>query len=93
MFIILILFAGILVGRILQKQGKLIKTADNLLLGTVYFLLFLMGFGIGSDPQIVAIFPSLGFKALILSVGAVICCSLLANFFARHILQNKDNEK
>jgi len=65
------MISGILVGYLIRSFGKFVKFNDKLTTWAIYALLFLMGIGIGANKVIMNSLHTLGFKALIISIGGV----------------------
>jgi hypothetical protein len=64
------LIAGMVVGYYLR--GKKLLNSGKLLLGIILMLIFSLGFSIGSNAELLAIMPSVGFNALVLLVMALL---------------------
>jgi uncharacterized transporter YbjL len=72
MWIILgLLIGSMILGYFLQNHLNE-KLLNQLLLFSIYLLLFLMGVNIGSNEQLIKNLSSLGWQALLLTIGAVI---------------------
>lgn len=69
------MFTGIVAGVLLRKVN--LGWLDKFIVFTIWLLLFLLGFEMGSDPEIVATLHNLGLIALIISLTAT-CGSCLA---------------
>ncbi|HNV53109.1 MAG TPA: LysO family transporter [Tenuifilaceae bacterium] len=69
--VVIIMISGILVGYLIRSFEKLVKVNDKLTTWAIYALLFLMGIGIGANKVIMNSLHTLGFKALIISIGGV----------------------
>jgi len=69
--------AGMGIGLLLRGRKKLIHILDHLILWSIFLLLFLLGLSIGLNPEIMQNLPSLGVRALVLTLGGV-AGSLLA---------------
>ena len=67
--VVIIMISGILVGYLIRSFEKLVKVNDKLTTWAIYALLFLMGIGIGANKVIMNSLHTLGFKALIISIG------------------------
>lgn len=83
MFTLLIaLSAGIAVGVLIKIPVKLLKLLGAFQQYVVYLLIALLGASIGTNRQLVAHLPSVGAKALLIAVlavvGSVLCCMLFA---------------
>ncbi len=64
------LVAGIVIGYYLR--GKKLPNFGKLVLGIILILIFSLGFSIGSNAELLAIMPSVGFNALMLLVMALL---------------------
>ncbi|MDO9576391.1 MAG: LysO family transporter [Candidatus Cloacimonadales bacterium] len=89
--VIFILILGITTGYLLKKKESFIKTADKLLLWSIYLLLFLLGISVGSNQTIIRNFAEIGFKAIILSLSGVAASIFLSYLVYRFFW--KKNEK
>ena len=69
--VVIIMISGILVGYLIRSFEKLVKVNDKLTTWAIYALLFLMGIGIGANKVIMNSLHTLGFKALIISIGGI----------------------
>lgn len=69
--LILILLAGIVLGRIF-RQKPLIRKSNKIIFPIVLVLLFLMGIGIGTNETVINNLYGLGKEALIITAGALI---------------------
>lgn len=84
--VILIMVAGIALGYLLRNRkmifiGRFISVA-------IFLLLFLLGSEVGANDAIMSNLETIGFQALVITLGALIGSVLLAwvvyrNFFAR----------
>ena len=75
--VVAIMTAGMLVGYIIRKRTTLIKINDKLVMYAIYLLLFILGLSIGANEVIMKNLPTLGLKALALTLGGVIGSILL----------------
>ncbi len=71
------ILVGTLVGYLLRRQERIIRLVDLALWGVIFLLLFLLGFAIGRNPQVMRVLPELGFYALLLALGAILGSVLL----------------
>jgi uncharacterized membrane protein YbjE (DUF340 family) len=78
--VVLVMSAGIILGYIIRNKTAIIKFNDKLVLWAIYILLFVLGAAIGTNETIVKNLPTLGFKALIITLGGVIGSVLLGWF-------------
>lgn len=75
--VVAIMTAGMLVGYFIRKRTTLIKINDKLIMYAIYLLLFILGLSIGANEVIMKNLPTLGLKALALTLGGVIGSVLL----------------
>lgn len=72
MFIVIsIMFLGVGVGFLLRKINTL-QNINSSIQYTIYLLLFLLGFSIGTNKQIINNFGRLGMEAIIISVASTL---------------------
>lgn len=69
-YLVVPLVAGILLGY-LFKDKKLPKL-DKLSLAVIVVLIFSLGFGIGSNNELLASLPQVGFQALVIATLAIL---------------------
>jgi len=69
--ILVLMLAGILTGLILNNYPAIVKINEKLLNLAIYSLLLLLGIGVGSSEKIVGNIYTLGFQALIITLGAI----------------------
>nr|WP_319401607.1 LysO family transporter [uncultured Carboxylicivirga sp.] len=90
-YIVIALFvAGIAVGRQFRDKNKIRKGVDKAVSYAVYLLLFLLGISVGINNDIIQNFSSIGYQALLLTIGAVGGSVLLSTlvyffFFKKHL--------
>lgn len=70
--VVAIMTAGMLFGFLIRKKSLLIKINDKLIMYAIYLLLFILGISIGVNEAIMKNLPTLGLKALALTLGGVI---------------------
>ncbi|MGQ1788165.1 LysO family transporter [Saccharicrinis sp. GN24d3] len=89
-YIVIALFGlGIGFGRLFREKKKTRKNVDLAVTWSVYLLLFLLGISVGINKEIINNFSLIGYKALWLTLGAVLGSVLLAKvvyqlFFKTH---------
>ena len=71
---------GIVFGYFIRNKSKFIKTNDKLIMWAIYLLLFVLGVTIGANQIIMTNLPTLGLKALAITLGGVLGSVLLAWF-------------
>ena len=69
--IFLSILAGTVLGAALRRHEKLIQVFDRALWGVIFLLLFLLGFSIGRNPQVMASLWELGLYAVLLALGSL----------------------
>lgn len=74
--IILIMAFGILAGWLLR--GRNLRLLGKIISALIWVLLFLLGMEVGGDERIVKGIASLGLEAVVIAIGGVGGCSLLA---------------
>lgn len=76
--LLLAMIAGMAAGFVLRGRPRLFSILDPVTTWIVRLLLFLLGFGIGSDRVLLAQLPVLGVKGFVLAVAAIIGSVLAA---------------
>jgi len=79
--IVISLIMGILISYKGLLAENLYSFTDELTLVGLFLLLFTMGVKIGSDPEVVSNLKTLGFKAIVLSLGSVLGSVILLFLF------------
>lgn len=74
--IILIMASGIFAGWLLR--GRNLRPLGKIISVLIWILLFLLGVEAGGDERIVKGIASLGMEAIVITLGGVAGCSLLA---------------
>jgi len=88
------LFAlGLLMGRLLKKKQAFHRFSERLIMITVYFLLFLLGISVGGNSIIMNNLLGIGFRAIFLSIGAIIGSLILAFLVVRLFFIEKSQTK
>ena len=78
LWVLLVMIAGMAAGFFLRRRPILFSILDPVTTWIVRLLLFLLGFGIGSDRDLLAQLPVLGVKGIVLAVAAIIGSVLAA---------------
>jgi uncharacterized membrane protein YbjE (DUF340 family) len=92
MWIILILLtAGTLAGFAFSRLNGFNHITDKATLYIIYLLLFFMGLGVGTKPEIMKNLAAIGFEALLLALFAISGSILTAFLLYRYIIHK--NEK
>ena len=81
--------SGMIAGFLIRKHRRIFLFLNPAIAWIIRLLLFLLGFGIGSDKNLLSRVPSLGFKGIVLAFSAI-GGSVLA---ARFIVGGKTTEK
>ena len=84
--ILVLMLAGIIAGLFIGKYPAIVKINEKLLNLAIYSLLLFLGISVGSNEKIIENIYSLGFQALIISLGAVggsvfVCWLIYKTFF------------
>ncbi len=88
--VIAIMFAGILFGYLIRSKSLLIKINDKLIMYAIYLLLFILGISIGANEIIMKNLPTLGLKALAITLGGVLGSIGLAWFTFVRFFKTKE---
>jgi uncharacterized membrane protein YbjE (DUF340 family) len=89
--ILLLMAGGIILGLALRKQEQLVRMADKTILWSIFLLLFLMGLSMGANESIMGNLPSLGWQAMLLSIGGILGSILLACLLRRFLTGKKQS--
>lgn len=82
--------AGIVLGYFLRGKSLLIKINDKLTMWAIYLLLFVLGTTIGANEIIMNNLPTLGLKALAITIGGVLGSIALAWFTYIRLFKSKE---
>ncbi|WP_425449586.1 LysO family transporter [Dethiothermospora halolimnae] len=88
-----ILLLGFFISRKSLVSKKVINKIDKIQGIALLFLLFIMGFKIGSDEKVIKSFLSIGFKAIILSIFSIFFSVLLIKGVKRFIVSKEGKVK
>jgi len=88
-----ILILGITIGFLFRKREKLIKLSDKLLMWSIYLLLFLLGISIGTNDEIIRNFPTIGLKALVLTIAGVLGSCIVSLLIYKIYFVEKENDE
>ncbi|WP_421918522.1 LysO family transporter [Marinifilum sp.] len=86
--VLLLMTMGIILGLFLGKFPKIIKGLDKMITYSIYLLLFLLGIGVGLNDTIIDNLHTIGWQALILTIGAVLG-SLIFAYITYQLFFNK----
>jgi uncharacterized membrane protein YbjE (DUF340 family) len=70
--VVSIMAVGIVIGYLIRNKNLLIKINDKFIMWAIYLLLFILGVTIGANEIIMKNLPTLGLKALAISIGGVL---------------------
>ena len=81
--VILFIFLGIALGytlrpRLVSKVGVISALNGRFTTWLIWLLLFMLGFEVGSNRELIAALPTLGVEAMVLSVSATLGSCVLA---------------
>lgn len=94
MFIVIaIMFCGVAIGYFLRRKQAVKDWTGRLILPIVYTLLFVMGITIGSNDNIMGNLATLGFQALILTIGALIGSMIMALAVWKYFFKKTDTHE
>lgn len=82
-FIFAAILAGTGVGYLLRRREKVIQTMDRALWGVIFLLLFLLGFSVGRNPEVMASLTTLGWYALLMALGSILGSVMLTGLLDR----------
>lgn len=86
--VLVIMSLGIGVGILLRKHRQAVRTVEKLITVAIFLLLFLLGVAVGTNQTIIHNLPSLGIKALLISLGAIGGSIALSNLVFKKLLQS-----
>lgn len=73
MFLILgIMFCGVALGSLLRNRRFSVQWAGSAILPVICLLLLCMGFSVGSNREVIRCFPTLGWEAYVITLGALL---------------------
>lgn len=95
MFIVLgIMFCGVAAGFLMRRHMWVKTGVTRLLIPVVYLLLFVMGVTVGANPNVMENLSTLGFEALVITIGALGGSLILARIVWKYIFKSRiTNEK
>lgn len=70
--VLLVMTAGIIIGAFIHHKPLLVRINDQLISLAIYVLLFLLGISVGLNKTIVQNIGTLGYQALVITLGAVL---------------------
>jgi uncharacterized membrane protein YbjE (DUF340 family) len=96
--VLLVMTAGIIVGIFIHKKPLYVKFNDQLISVAIYVLLLLLGISVGLNKAVIQNIGTLGYQALVITLGAVLGSVLfswliLRVFFSAEGNKNEEDEK
>jgi uncharacterized membrane protein YbjE (DUF340 family) len=88
--VVAIMTAGIVLGYLIRSKTFIIKLNDKFIMWAIYLLLFVLGITIGANEIIMKSLPTLGLKALAITIGGVLGSIVLAWFTYIRFFKNKE---
>jgi uncharacterized membrane protein YbjE (DUF340 family) len=88
--VVAIMIAGIVLGYFMRQRDLLKKINDSLIMWAIYLLLFVLGLTIGANEVIMKNLPTLGLKALAISIGGILGSVILAWFTYVRFFKSKE---
>lgn len=76
--VLLLMTTGVVLGFVLDKFPKIIQAIEKSISWAIYLLLFLLGISVGTNEQIINNLDSIGWQALVITIGGVVGSVLLA---------------
>jgi len=89
--VILVMFAGLLCGYLIRKVK--IGFLNGVILTLIWCLLFLLGYEVGVNPDVVKQFHKLGFEAFLIALFATLGSVFGARILMPPVQQSSDNSK
>ncbi len=83
MQVLLIIAAGMLAGRLLASERRVLVLASQGATWSLYLLIFLLGLSVGSDGSVMAALGGLGLQAVVLCLGGILGSLLLSSIVSR----------
>jgi len=90
--VVAVMSIGIIFGYLIRGELSLIKINDKLIMWAIYLLLFVLGIAIGTNETIMKSLPTLGLKALAITLGGIFGSVLLAWVTYRVFFKNKEQQ-
>jgi uncharacterized membrane protein YbjE (DUF340 family) len=76
--IIIVLSAGILIGLPLIKRPKIHRINNHLFNWAIYLLLFLLGFSVGTNKEVIQNLGKIGYEAIAIAIASIFGSVLLS---------------
>jgi uncharacterized membrane protein YbjE (DUF340 family) len=86
--ILIVLTAGIILGFLMRKHERMIRTADRIMNWTIYLLLFLLGISVGVNETIISNIHTIGVRALVLTAGAIVGSVIVSYIVSRFLFRD-----
>lgn len=90
--IILIILSGVVVGYFVRKIPQ-VKYVGTVITFIIMLLLFFLGVSVGANEQVVKNFSSIGFDALIITLGGTLGTVLCAWFVYERFFKRKGKNR
>lgn len=88
--VVAIMTLGIVVGYFIRNRNLLVKINDKFIMWAIYLLLFILGLSIGANEIIMKNLPTLGLKALVITLGGILGSISLAWFTYVRFFKTKE---
>lgn len=90
MFIVIALMVcGIITGYLLRNR-EIIKHSGKFVSGAIFLLLFLLGVAVGNNKNILDHLDTIGLKALVVTLAAVLGSSMMAWLVFKYIFKKQN---
>lgn len=91
--VLLVMLSGIVAGVIIHRKPRFVQINDQLISLAIYILLFLLGISVGVNKTIVQNIGTLGFQAIMITLGAVLG-SVMVSWLVFHLFfSTEENEE
>ncbi len=87
--VLILMIIGIVIGRFIRNNRKLIKINDKLTTIAIFILLFAMGINIGLNDKIIRDLDNVGLSALLITVAALLGSLVFSLFVYKLWFKNK----
>lgn len=85
-----IMTIGIVLGYLIRSKTFLVKLNDKFIMWAIYLLLFVLGITIGANEVIMKSLPTLGLKALAITIGGVVGSIVMGWFTYNFFFKNRE---
>lgn len=94
MLVLIVFFiSGILIGLLLQKRKKIIKISDKVSRILIMVLLFILGYGIGNNKDLLHHFFSISVEALLIAISSILGGVILGKLLLEKQLNKRQSNK